>query len=109
MLSSLDEHSLQFASPYKRPNALGTDASYLLSFRCGHPLGTLANCSGKPTMLSTHQALPILQYKPLKGFMKESKVGAGQNTKQVAVKVSEYLKKVQIDRKSTRLNSSHVK
>src|SRR5437762_1871033 len=75
---------------------LGLGACCFLCFRCRDPLSTFANHTGKPTMLSAHQALPILEYKLLKGLVKKSEFRAGQNLKQVAIEVSEDLMKVQI-------------
>ena len=49
-------------------------------------------------MLATDKALPVLDYKPLEDFMKESEFIARKNTKQVAVKIPKDIAEVQSGR-----------
>ena len=46
-------------------------------------------------MLAADQTLPVFDYKPLEGIVKESEFAARKNTKQVAVKIPEDLAEVQ--------------
>ena len=40
-------------------------------------------------MLATDQALPVLDYEPLEGFMKESEFVARKNSKQMTIEIPE--------------------
>jgi hypothetical protein len=70
-------------------NSLAGRACYLLRLVRGDPVGTPPHSSGKISMLAPEKALPILDYKVLKSFMKESEFVARKNTKQVAVEIPE--------------------
>jgi hypothetical protein len=54
-------------------------------------MGAAPHGSRKVAMLTTDQALPILDDKLLEGVVKESKFVAGKDTKQVAVEIAEDL------------------
>jgi hypothetical protein len=54
-------------------------------------MGVAPHGSRKIAMLTTDQALPILDYEILESVVKESEFVAGKDTKQVAVKIPEDL------------------
>ena len=91
----LQEYGVYITLADKIQDPRTVHAHYLFCLIGRHPTGVPPDRSRKVAMLATNQAVPIFDYEPLEGIMKESEFPLGKDAKEVSIEVSEDVAEVE--------------
>src|SRR4029079_1645127 len=94
-LTDVQEYRIELAITGMIPDPRATYACDRFRLVSCHPMGVPPDRSGKITVLTTDEALPIFDDELLESVVKESKFPAGKNAKQVPIEISKDVAEVE--------------